>query len=123
MHDDLFKDDEKYLKGPTNWLIRYYYYLTNGVGILNEFRNLFLGILAVYIALHLSNIWWLVVMLVPSVVILTIVGYYQVHKISKVKDWLQTRFSSYFGMKSVNYIEANYEILVEIRDLLRNSHK
>lgn len=119
MDKNIFKDDEKYLTGFGNRCIRYYYYLSNGVGILNEFRNLFLGILGVYIALKLTNPWWIVLMFLPSVVILTIFGYYTVHKISKVRDWLGTRFSSYFGMQSINYQQENSKVLEEIRDLLR----
>lgn len=115
----IFKDDEKYLTGKENWLIRAYFYCSNGLGILNEFRNLFLGILGLYIALKWDNVWLAVVLFFVSICILTVVGYYAVHKVGKVREWLSMRFSTHFGMKSFNYQEASYELLVEIRDLLK----
>ncbi len=117
---DIFKDDAKYLKGKENWLIRAYFYCSNGLGILNEFRNLFLGILGLYIALKWDNIWIAIGLFVVSIVLLTLMGYYTVHKISKVREWLGMRFGTHFGMKSFNYQEASYELLVEIRDLLKD---
>lgn len=117
--DTLFKDDKKYLEGAQNWLIRYYYYLSNGLVELNGFRNLFLGILTIYITFKLQSYWWAVGIFAVSIFILTIVGYFTIHKVSKVRDWLSVRFSSYFGMKSINYVEENYKLMVEIRDLLK----
>ncbi len=119
MEDNIFKDDDTYLKGTENWFIRAYFYLSNGLAILNEFRNLFLGIVAIYIALHMTNVWWMIIMFVPSVVILTLIGYYVVHKVSKMREWFGTRFSSHFGMKSFNYQEASYELLKEINENLK----
>ena len=115
---ELFKDDDKYLKGATNWLIRYYYYLSNGLVELNGFRNLFLGILTIYITFKLDSYWYAIIIFIVSIIILTGVGYYMTHRVSKVRDWLGVRFSSYFGMKSINYTEENYKLMVEIRDLL-----
>ncbi len=119
MSEELFKDDSKYLEGKENWLIRVYFYLFNGLNVLNQFRNLGLGIIAVYIALKLTNYWWLVAMTVPSIIILIIVGYYFVHRATKVQEWLGIRFSSHFGMKSFNYQEESYETLVRIEELLK----
>ena len=117
--DDLVKDDEKYLEGTENWLIRAYFYCSSGLGILNEFRNLFLGILGIYIALKWDNIFLAIGLFIISVIILTIAGYYSVHKIGKIREWLGMRFSTHFGMKAYNYQEGSYELLLEIRDLLK----
>lgn len=117
--DNLLKNDPKYLEGKENWFIRMYFYCSNGLGILNEFRNLFLAIIAVYIALKLDNVSYAILFFIACVIILTITGYYVVHRVSKVRDWLGTRFGSHFGLKTFNYTEANYELLKEIRDLLK----
>lgn len=118
--ENIFKDDEKYLRGTQNWAIRYYYYLSAGLNEFNSFRNIFLAILTVYVALKLSSYWWAVGMFIGSILVLTIVGYYTIHRISKVRDWLSVRFSSYFGMKSINYTEESFKLLTEIRDSLKN---
>lgn len=117
--NEIFKDDEKYLNGTENWFIRAYFYCSNGLTILNEFRNLFLAIFAVYIALKITNYWLIGGMFIVSLVVLTIMGYYVVHKVSKVREWLGTRFGSHFGMKTFNYAEENNKLLIEIRDLLK----
>jgi len=121
-HDELFKDDEKYLEGTQNWFIRMYFYCSNGLGILNEFRNLFLGIVAVYIASKLDNLWVAVLMFIVCVIILTVTGYYRVHRVAKVLEWVSMRFSTTFGIRTFNYTQATYEMLVEIRDLLKEKN-
>ena len=115
------QDDEKYMPGFMNRSIRYYFYLSNGLTILNEFRNLFLGIVAIYIALKLTNILWMIVMVIPALVILTVMGYYTVHRVSKIREWLSMRFSTHFGIRSFNYQQGTYELMKEIRDLLEKN--
>ena len=122
-HSELFKDDKKYLTGFQNVIIRAYFYCSNGLGILNEFRNLFLGIFAIYIALKLESIWWMIGMFIPCVAILIVAGYYVTHKVSKVREWLGMRFGTHFGIKTFNYNEGSYELLKEIRDLLLKQQK
>lgn len=114
--------DDKYLPGLHNRGIRYYFYLNKGLDVLNQFRNLFLGILGLYIALHLDSWWLLIAMFVPSMVILVVVGYYSTHHLSKVMEWLNLRFSTHYGIKQFNYTQGQYERLEEIRDLLKDKN-
>lgn len=116
---ELPQDERTYLHGIENRLIRYWFYLENGLSILNEFRNLFLGIIAIYIALKLTNVLWMVIMFIPSLLILTALGYYSVHRIAKVREWVSMRFSTHYGIRSLDYQKANYELLTEIRDLTK----
>lgn len=111
--------DAKYLPGFHNRIIRYYFYLNSGLTVLNNFRNLFLGIIALYIALKLDNVGWLIAMFVPCILALTMVGYYAVHRMSKVTEWLNIRFSTHYALKQFNYQQKQFELLGEIRDLLR----
>lgn len=118
--DDIFKDDDKYLRGKENWLIRAYFYCNNGLNVLNQFRNLFLGIIAIYIALKLDNYLWLILMVIPCIIILTLIGFYYTHRAGRVQEWLGVRFSSSFGLRSFNYTQQTYEVLLEIKNLLQN---
>ena len=111
-------NDEQYLQGGKNRAIRYYFYLSNGLTILNEFRNLFLGIFALYFALKLDNILWLVVMFIPCILILTATGYYNVHHISKIKEWLNLKFGTHYGIQTFDYTIGTYELLQEINKKL-----
>lgn len=115
---DLFKDDNKYLSGKENWLIRAYFYCSNGLIILNEFRNLFLGIIAIYLTLKITNIYAIGAIILLALIILTLVGFYRVHTMAKKMEYLTTRFSTHFGFKQFNYTEETYKILVEIKKVL-----
>lgn len=47
-----------------------------------------------------------------SVPVLAVIGYYSVHHVNKVMDWLGIRFGSYYSI-------YGFKLLEEIRDLLR----
>ncbi len=119
MPKDTSEFDERYLKGFENKGIRYFYYLNQGLNILNQFRNLFLGIIALYIALKLENVTWLIIMFLPALLILTVVGYYTVHKMNTVNEWIGIRFSTHFAKRQFDYTQKQMELLEEIRDLLK----
>ncbi len=116
------RERQEYMGGTKNTLIRLYYYLENGLNILNEFRNLFLGVIAIYIALHLTNVLWMVLMFIPCLIILTIVGYYAVHSVARVKEWLNLRFATHFGIRTFDYTQATYEILKEVLEELKKKN-
>lgn len=110
--------DHIYFPGLENRLTRYYYYLNQGLTILNNFRNLFLGIIGVYIALKLDNWALLIAMFIPSAILLTVVGYFATHRVNKIMEWLSLRFGTHYGIQQFNYAQGTYETLQEIRDEL-----
>ena len=105
---------EQNLAGKKNFLIRLYFYMTSGVGIVNEFRNVGLGIFAAYFALKLDNPMLLILMAGLCVPVLIIMGYYNVHKISKVKDWLNIKFGSHYGIKQFELQEQQVALLKQL---------
>jgi hypothetical protein len=107
---------EEYLQGKGNFAIRVYFYMLSGVSIVNEFRNLFLGIFALYFTLKLENPLWLIGMFVVCVPILVVAGYYNVHKISKVKEWLSVKFGTHYSIKQFELMEKQVELLTKIND-------
>jgi len=123
MENELFKDDPKYLEGTQNWLIRAYFYCSNGLTILNEFRNLFLGIIAIYVTLKITNIYVIVGIVVGSIVVLTLMGWYKVHRMAKRIEYLTTRFGTSFGIRSFNFQEESHKLLQEILEELRKNGK
>ena len=116
--DELRVDDSKYLEGKENWMIRAYFYCSNGLTVLNEFRNLFLGIAALYLTLHITSIPLIVVVFVSSIIILTITGYLMVHRVAKVREWLGVRFGSHYSIRSFNFQEESYKTLQGIKEIL-----
>lgn len=107
-------NEEQYLKGNRNFFIRVYFYLSNGLSIVNEFRNLLLGIFGVYITLKLEHPMIMVGLFVVAVIILVPVGYFMVHYVSKVKEWLGTKFGSHYAIKNFDYMKRQCELLEEV---------
>lgn len=116
-----FKDpkDHEYWNGPKNKTIRYWFYINRGMDWVNQFRNLVICIVALYIALKLKNPIWLAAMLGISMPLLGMIGYIQVHYIGKVLDWLNVRFSTHYSLET-------FKLQQEIRDAVQkmaDSHK
>src|ERR1035437_3177239 len=108
--------NNEYMVGIENTLIRYYYYLNRGLDIINQFRNLFLGIITLYIALKFTNLLWAIGMFIISIPILVIVGRYNTHKILKNSEYLSTQFSTHYALTQFDYIKEQVELLKEIRN-------
>lgn len=107
-------NNEEYLQGKENWFIRMYFYLKSGNSLVNDFRNLGLGIFLAYLALKMDNPWILLIMLIVAVPILIVLGYYLTHRISKVMEWLSTKYSTHYGIKSFELMEKQVKLLEEI---------
>ncbi len=107
--------DGRYMRGVENKAIRYYYYLNSGLGILNQFRNLVFGVFALYVMLHLSNPFLIVVMFMVACPLLMVIGYYDIHTMSKVMEWIGIRFSSHYAIRQFNYQHGIYETLQDIK--------
>ncbi len=117
--EEVSKFDYLFIPGVENRLIRYYFYLNTGLGILNNFRNLFLGIFALYFTFHFTDPVLLGILFIVGVIVLTVIGYYNVHRMNKVLEWVGLRFSTHYGIRSYNYNQGTYEELKEIKELLK----
>ena len=95
-----------------------YFYVSAGLGIVNEFRNLILGIIGVYLTLKLDDPWIMVVIFIVSILLLVPTGWFVVHRISKVREWLTTKYGSHYQIQTFDYVKAQYEESVRIRELL-----
>lgn len=109
---------EEYLEGNVNLLKRAYFYLSNGLAVVNEFRNLLLGIFGIYITLKLENPFIMVVLFAICLLILIPTGYVRVHHVSKVMEWLNVKYGSHYQIQNFDYVKAQYELLKEINDKL-----
>lgn len=103
---------EKYWNGTKNKIIRYYFYISKGLDLFNAFRYVFMAIFGLYLILKLKNAFWLLGMFSVSIPCLMAAGWYSIHHMGKVIDWLTTRFSSHYGL-------ASFELQKEIRDAVQ----
>lgn len=96
-----------------------YFYLQRGLDVLNLFRNYLLALFAVYVGLHLTSLLWLGLFVIVSLVFLLIAGYYSVHHISKVTEFLSVRFGTHYSKETYSHVEQQTQLLTEIRDMLK----
>lgn len=115
---DISKEDAIYLRGTQNFLIRCYFYMQSGLGILNNFHNIFLGMIALTITFGIKG-WIVAACAVPLSAAFILLGRYNVHKLSKMQDWLNIRFSTHYGIKQFDMTREQVELLREVRDLLK----
>jgi hypothetical protein len=108
-----------YDKGVLNHTVRAWFYLKNGLNLINEFKYLFAGIFALYYTFKLDDYRLMVLLFAISVPILTYVGWFYTHKMAKALEWTGMVFSSYFGRYQVDLNEKQAELLGEILSELK----
>ena len=99
-------------------LIKTYFYVHSGQSVVDSFRYLIIGVFALYVTLKLVNPVFLVLMFIFSIPILFVIGWFNVHKISKVSERLSIEHGTHYGMKQFELIEKQTKLLEEIKDKL-----
>ena len=110
--------DKAYDKGFLNHGIRAWFYLQRGLGMVNEFKYVVGGILAIYYTLQLDSYWWIVGTFVACIPLLIFVGFFQTHKMAKALEWTGMMFSSYFARHNVDLQEQQVLFTGEQKKLL-----
>jgi hypothetical protein len=105
MEIDTPENIEKYWNGKTNYFIRLWMYCLRGLDVFNQWRYILMSIFALYYILHLKHIALLVGIFVICIPILCVFGWIQTHKIAKVIDWLNIKFSTHYSMYQINLQE------------------
>ena len=110
------KSDPRYIDGKKNKAIRYYFYIQQGLVLFNEFRFLIMAIFAIYYTLKLESPLLLLVMFVVSVPILGALGYFQLHHMAKVIEYLKINFATHWNKRNFELNEERNEILKDIKE-------
>lgn len=107
-----------YDKGVLNHGVRAWFYLQKGLNLINEFKYLVAGILALYYTLQLDSYMILVGIFVVSIPVLTFIGWFHTHKMAKAMEWTAMVFSSYFARYNVDLNENTADNTAKIVKLL-----
>ena len=115
------KNKAKYWRGTKNKLIRYAFYIKQGLGELNEIRNLFFIIIGGCFTFKeqypiLGNVFFVSIIFVISIFVLFIIGYVMTHHVKKVMEWLGIQFSSHWSRYTYDLMEKQIKILEDISD-------
>lgn len=98
---------------------RLYFFMQKGVGLLNEFKNLLLLIFGAYLSLKLTSWWWLIVMFLASLPILTLIGWYFNTYMAAVMEKLAIKHGTFFAIRQFTIIEETLKELREIKEILK----
>lgn len=116
--NDSFKPE--FWEGPSNIFVRYWVYLSRGLDFINQAKYLIVGILALYAILKLTDPIWMAAMFIVSIPILTILGRWQLYKVSKTQEFITTTKGAVLGYNSYNINVEILKTLQEIRDRSAN---
>lgn len=117
MEDD---NKKKYWNGTKNKIIRHYFYIQNGLLLFNEFRYLFAGIMLIYYALKLSKLVIIPIMFIVCSALLDIAGWYYVHHMKKVTEYLGIQFATHWARYQFELQEKQIKLLEEINEKLKD---
>lgn len=110
---------ERYWDGHGNRVIRYYFYVNRGLTLLNEARYLILAVFALYAILKLDNPLYMVVMFLISLPLLGVLGWLFTHRMAKVMDFLNVKFSTHYSKYSIELQEKQNDLIKEVVNELR----
>ena len=108
-----------YDKGLLNHGVRAWFYLNKGLDLINQFKYLIAGILAIYYMFKLDSYVILMLIFIISIPILTFCGWFYTHKMAKALEWTGMVFSSYFSRYNIDMAEKNIEMTSEQIELLK----
>lgn len=119
-----------YDKGILNHCVRIWFYLKAGLNIINEFKYLVAGILALYYTLKLDSHMILLGIFAVSIPALIFIGWFYTFKMAKALEWTGFMFSSYFGRYNVDLNEntadntaKTVKLLEELLQEIKNKGK
>lgn len=102
----------EYWNGAENKAIRIFFYAQRGAEIINQFRNPFLLIFGIYFVLKFDNPLWLLLLMVVLFPLICVAGWFCVHRMGKVIDYLNVRFSTHYAKQQFDIFEG---ILKELK--------
>ncbi len=105
-----------YGSGWKNQLIRVYFYLSQGLDVVNQFKYLVAGVLAFYYMLGRDDLRLLITMFVVSIPVLIVVGYIWAKRVRKSMDWFAIEHTTHFAKYGYELQEKTIALLEEIRD-------
>ena len=100
-------------------VVKHYFYVQQGLNMLNLFRNLFYIIGIGYIALKLNNPFIMVPVFIVSLFLLDCLGWLDVNHMKKIIDYFNIKKATTYGKYGFKLQEKQIELLEEIRDKIK----
>ena len=105
----------KYWDGWLNGICRLWYYFIRGLEIFDKFKYFFIVFGGLYYLIGKKHLVLLCICVGAAIPIILLIGFFSVHKLGGVLDYLNTKFSTYS-------VSKNIQLLEEIRDELKKKN-
>lgn len=109
---------KNYWEGHENKVIRLWIYALRGLQMINEFKYLIAGLIALFVILKIGNPIWMAVGVVAAIPPLILLGRWQLKKAAKVDQWVSTEYGSVLRYSEYNIRVKTLKILEEINKKL-----
>lgn len=103
-----------YLTGKKNFIARQWYYILQGLALVNDFKYLAGFILLIYGVLKLNNPPILVIIFLSCIPFLHFFGYIRAYYINKTVDYLTIELGTHWGRYTYELSEKQNKLLEEI---------
>ena len=107
-------NNEKYWVGKKNFVARQWYYILQGLDLVNQFKYLGAFIFGIYYTFKLPNPWFLIILFAISLPLLLIAGFIKAWHFNKVVDWLTTELGTHWTRYGYELQEKQIKLLEEI---------
>lgn len=105
---------QQYWDGRKNFVARLWYYLLQGLAVVDKFKNLGIFILGVYGLARFTNPWLMLIVFTTCLPVLLILGYVNAWHFNKVVDWLTIELGTHWGRYTYDLSEKQIKLLEEI---------
>ncbi len=104
--------EEDFVKG--NYPGKAVFYILKGTDFVNFFKYVGAGIVVLYVALKLTDVWSFIGMVLISLPILFVIGWIYIHKLARVLDYLTTQHGTFWSRYQFSLLERQIELLKEL---------
>lgn len=107
--------ERRYYHGWINGVIRLYFYLHEGLGQVNNFKNVILAIAALAVMMRIEKQYFTVALMgLACIPLLILLGYLWVRRGKMSTEYFSIRYTSPFGRYTIEMQERQMELLENI---------
>lgn len=111
--------NKKYWNGRKNFAARQWYYLLQGLAVVDKFKNLGFLILGVYGLARFTNPWLMLIVFLVCIPILLLIGFLNAWHFNKVVEWLTIELGTHWNRYTFTLAEKQVKLLQEINKNLK----
>ena len=115
---------KKYYDGKLNGLVRGYWYLDLGLDLINKFKYVVAGIIALAVILKVDDsLQWMITIFLIALPILTILGYLWARFGIRVVEYLNLKVATHFGQYGLKLQERQLNLLEDLSESIKELNK